>query len=87
MIKAVVFVLINVQDFEHLTFVFKGARNYWTCILENFKKVRTYKGFSRQECKGAMIFCVTRTYATFRAKVIKITYRSMVGQFLGEITR
>lgn len=34
-----------------------------------------------------MIFFVyTRAYATFRAKVIKITYRSMVGQFLGKIT-
>ena len=31
-------------------------------------------------------FVYTRAYATFRAKVIKITYRSMVGQFLGKIT-
>lgn len=31
-------------------------------------------------------FVYTRAYATFRAKVIKITYRSMAGQFLGKIT-
>ena len=31
-------------------------------------------------------FVSTRAYATFRAKVVKITYRSMVGQFLGKIT-
>ena len=69
-------------------YFFKDARNYWICTLENFKKVRTYKGFCCQEYKGAMIFFVyTRAYATFRAKVQKITYRSMVGQFLGKITR
>lgn len=35
-----------------------------------------------------MIFFVsTRAYATFRAKVVKITYRSTVGQFFGKITR
>lgn len=34
-----------------------------------------------------MFFVSTRAYATFRAKVIKITYRSMVRLFLGKITR
>ena len=34
-----------------------------------------------------MIFLCLRAYATFRAKVIKITYRSMVRLFLGKITR
>ena len=67
---------------------FKDARNYWLCTLENFKKVRTYKGILLSRVQGCNDFFVsTRAYATFRAKVIKITYRSMVGQFLGEITR
>lgn len=52
-----------------------------------FEKARTYKGFSRQECKDAMIFLCLRAYATFRAKVIKIPYRSIVRQFQGKITR
>lgn len=35
-----------------------------------------------------MIFFVyTRAYATFRVKVVKITYRSMARLFLGKITR
>ena len=62
---------------------FKDARNYWICTLENLKMARTYKGFSRQGCNDFFVY--TRAYATFRAKVIKITYRSMVGQFLGKI--
>ncbi len=33
-----------------------------------------------------MIFLCLRAYSTFRAKVIKITYRSMVRQFLGKRT-